>query len=160
MDGGEDTRKDAGEVYSLAIRHSIEDSTHGLKYPLLRLGSLLRLPERDREALTELGRIVIQKGDVEEVANRLRERGGVHPLAAAIASIVRYVELSSGGEDTREAMLGAVFGAYAGLESRQVGEAVQGAISGALAATTYTKLQEILESRSLSWREWSEIGTD
>ena len=84
----------------------------------------------------------------------------MHPLAAAIASIVRYVELSSGGEDTREAMLGAVFGAYAGLESRQVGEAVQGAISGALAATTYTKLQEILESRSLSWREWSEIGTD
>ena len=160
MAGSDDTGKDAGEAYRFAIRHSIEDSTRGLRYPLLRLGSLLQLPERDREALAELGRIVIQKGDVEEVANRIRARGGVHPLAVAIASIVHDAELSSGGEDTREAMLGAVFGAYAGLESRQVGEAVQGAISGALAAATYTKLQETLEARSHSWREWSEIGTE
>jgi hypothetical protein len=58
-------------------------------------------------------------------------------------------------------MLGAVFGAYAGLESSHIGadpqtRAVLGAIGGAVAATTYTELQKSLEARSLSWQEWSE----
>ena len=58
-------------------------------------------------------------------------------------------------------MLGAIFGAYAGLQSSEREDdpharAVLGAIGGAVAATTYTELQERLEARSLSWREWSE----
>ena len=53
-------------------------------------------------------------------------------------------------------MLGAIFGAYAGLESRQMGEAILGAIGGALAATTYSDLQKHLKESEVSWKEWSE----
>jgi hypothetical protein len=156
----QDIWEEAGEVYRSGIGFSIQDSALGLRYPLRRLGSLLRLPEQDREELTELGRIVIQEGDVGEVADRIRERQDASPLAVAVAAIVQEARFSGGG-DTRGAMLGAVFGAYAGLESSQTGDephvgAVLGAIGGALAVTTYTQLQEILEARSLSWREWSE----
>jgi hypothetical protein len=78
------------------------------------------------------------------------------------------VRASAFGPEARRrgALLGAVFGAYAGLESSFLGvrpiggdphtRAVIGAINGAVAATTYNELQERLEARSLSWREWSE----
>jgi hypothetical protein len=132
-----------------------------LRYPLRRLRALLSLPEQDAQELTELGRIVIQ-GDVGEVTDRIRQRQDASPLALAIANIVREARLS-GGEGRRGAMLGAVFGAYAGLESSESEDdpqvrAVLGAIGGALALTAHTQLQEMLEARfrSLSWREWSE----
>jgi hypothetical protein len=159
----QDIWQEAGEVYDFAINFSVQDSFRALRYPLLRINDLLRLPEqepkeglRGAEELTELGQIVIQEGDVGEVADRIRERQDASPLAVAIASIVQ----ASGGD--RRAMLGAVFGAYAGLESSQIRgydphvRAVLGAIGGALAVTTYTQLQGQLEARSLSWREWSE----
>ena len=152
--------EEAGEVYRLAFNFSGQDSARGLRYSLIRLGSLLDIPGRDMEELSELGRTVIQEGDVGEVADRIRERRGTSPLAVAIASIVRNAKLSNG--DPRAAMLGAVFGAYAGLETSQIigqnprANAILGAIGGALSATTNTRLQEILEARSLSWREWSE----
>jgi hypothetical protein len=149
----------AGEVYRQGLGLTIQDSTLGLRYPLRRLRAVLSLPEQDAQELTELGRIVIQEGDVVEVADRIKERPDASPLAVAIANIVQEARFS----DTRTAMLGAVFGAYAGLESSQIGDdpqvrAVLGAIGGALALTTHTQLQEMLEARfrSLSWREWSE----
>jgi hypothetical protein len=174
----QDIWQEAGEVYRFAIDFSVEDSARALRYPLLRLSNLLRLPEqepkkglRGAEELTELGQIVIQGGDVVEAADRIIERQDASPLAVTIASIVRASAF--GTEDRRRrAMLGAVFGAYGALkESTQTGgdphtkavreqetisRAVLGAIGGAVAATTYQELQEILEARSLSWREWSE----
>ena len=63
-------------------------------------------------------------------------------------------------------MLGAVFGAYAGVDVsqgsvREIGDDPQasivlGVIGGAVVATTYNELQSFLEASSLSWREWSE----
>jgi hypothetical protein len=152
---------EAGELYRFGIDLSIQDSEFGLRYPLLRLGSLLDLPEQEREELAELGRIVIQDGDVGEIAGRIMERQGASPLAVAIANIVQEARFFGGG-DMRGAMLGAVFGAYAGIDSSQTGDdravrAVLGAIGGALAASTYTRLQDMLEARSLTWREWSEL---
>jgi hypothetical protein len=96
------------------------------------------------------------------VAERIRQWQDASSLAVAIANIVREARFS-GGEDRRGAMLGAIFGAYAGLQSSERPDdpqvrAVLGAIGGALALTTHAQLQEMLEarSRSLSWREWSE----
>ena len=162
MSNSHNIGEEAGELYRSGIDFTIQDSEFGLRYPLLRLGSLLDLPEQEREELTELGRIVIQDGDVGEIAGRLRERQGASPLAVAIASIVQEARFFGGG-DTRGALLGAVFGAYAGIDSSQTGDdravrAVLGATGGALALTTHTQLQERLEARfrSLSWREWSE----
>ena len=159
--------QEAGEVYHSAIHFSVNDATRALRYPLLRLNNLLRLPEQEpmeghraAEELTELGQIVTQGGDVVEVADRIRERPHASPLVVAIASIMRAT--AGIPEDFRRgAMLGAVFGAYTGLESSHIGgdphaRAVLGAIGGAVAATTYTEVQERLEARSLSWREWSE----
>jgi len=164
----QDIGQEAGEVYRFAIDFSVEDSARALRYPLLRLNSeFFRLPEGsttglspEAEELTELGRILLQGGDGVEIADRIKEGQDASPLAVAIASIVKASAL--GREDSRRgAMLGAVFGAYAGLKSSHIGgdphtRAVLGAIGGAVAATTYTELQKSLEARSLSWQEWSE----
>jgi hypothetical protein len=154
--------EEAGEVYRSGMDFARQDAQFGLRYPLRRLRALLSLPEQDAQELTELGRIVIQGGDVGEVTDRLRQRQDASLLALAIANIVREARFSS-GEDSRGALLGAVFGAYAGLESSESEDdpqvrAVLGAIGGALALTTHTQLQEMLEARfrSLSWREWAE----
>jgi hypothetical protein len=163
-----DTRdiwEEAGRVYGSALQLSFQDSPNGLRYALLRLGSLLRLPDQDEEELAELGRVAIQEGDVKEAADRIRERQDASPLAVAIANIVEDARFfgEGGSGDTRGAMLGAVFGAYAGLPFSQTGEdfrarGVLMAIGGAVAITTYRRLQETLETRSLSWREYSETG--
>ena len=162
MSNSHNIGEEAGEVYRSGMGFARQDAQFGLRYPLRRLRALLSLPEQDAQQLTELGRIVIQGVDVGEVTDRIRQRQDASPLALAIANIVREARFS-GGEDRRGAMLGAVFGAYAGLESSESEDdpqvrAVLGAIGGALALTTHTQLQEMLEARfrSLSWREWSE----
>jgi hypothetical protein len=151
--------EEAGQVYRFGMNFALQDAQFGLRYPLRRLRALLSLPEQDAQELTELGQAVIQGGDVEGVADQIRQRQDASPLAIAIANIVQEARFS----DTRGAMLGAVFGAYAGLQSSEreddpQARAVLGAIGGALALTTHTQLQEMLEARfrSLSWREWSE----
>jgi len=154
----EDKRAEAAlEGVTFAFRQSIEDSMRGLRYPLRRL-SIVGLTERDAKELTELGQIVIQEGDVGEVAERIRARPGASPLAVTIASLVEGFANRQDAKEARELMLGALFGAYAGLGTRQMMDAVLGAIGGALAVTTYPVVQERLKERSLSWREWSELG--
>ena len=64
MSDTQDIGREAGEVYRSGLHVSLDDSRRALKYPLHRLGSLLDLPDQDREELIELGRIVIQKGEV------------------------------------------------------------------------------------------------
>jgi len=95
----QDIGQEAGEVYRFGMGFAREDSQFGLRYPLRRLRALLRLPEQDAQELTELGRIVIQEGNVEEVADRIRQRQDASPLAVAIASIVQASAL--GREDSR-----------------------------------------------------------
>ena len=155
MSDTEDMRGDKMlEAFFVTTRQKrlpFEDARRALRYPLLRL-SLVGLSQQDMKELTELGQAVIQEGDVREAARRIEERRGASPLAVVIANIVHNAEK----RDEREVMLGAIFGAYAGLESRQMGEAILGAIGGALAATTYSDLQKHLKESEVSWKEWSE----
>ena len=134
-------------------RLPLEDARNGFGYPLQRLG-LVGLSRRDMKELDELGEAVFQDGNVNEVAKRIWERQGASPLAIVIASIVNSVE----NNEKREAVVGAIFGAYAGLEPGRMREAVLGAIGGALAATTYSDLQKFLEEVEISWQRWSKMG--
>ena len=158
MSDTEDMRVDelleAFFVTKFQKRLPFEDARRGFGYPLQRL-SLVGLSRRDMKELTELGEAVFQDGNVNEVVKRIWERQGASPLAVVIASIVNSVEKN----DKREAVVGAIFGAYAGLESRRMREAVLGAIGGALAATTYSDLQEFLEEVEISWQRWSKMGS-
>jgi hypothetical protein len=137
----------------LQKRLPFEDARNGLGYPLRRL-SLVGLSPRDIEELTDLGQAVFQDGNVHEVAKRIWERQGASALAVVIANIVNSVEK----RDRREAVVGAFFGAYARLEPGRMREAVLGAIGGALAATTYSDLQDFLEEIEMSWQRWANIG--
>jgi hypothetical protein len=134
-------------------RLPFEDARNGLGYPLRRLG-VVGLSQRDIEELTELGQAVFQDGDVHGIAKRIWERQGASPLAVAIANIVNSVEK----HDKREAVVGAIFGAYTRLESGRMREAVLGAIGGALAATTYSDLQDFLGESEMSWQRWAKMG--
>ena len=155
MSDTEDIRGDklleAFSVMMLQRRLPFEDARRGLRYPLQRL-SLVGLSQQDMKELTELGQAVIQDGDVREAAKRIGERRGASPLAVVIAGVVHNAEK----RDEMEVMLGAIFGAFAGLESRRMSEAVLGAMGGALAATTYSDLQKHLKELEVSWQEWSE----
>ncbi len=126
--------------YTMGIDTIHEDSIDGFKYHLLRL-ELVGLSEQDREELSELARLAFQELDVAEAAGRIEQRESASELAVAIADIVRCAQGSK-----KAAMLGAVFGAYAGVHA--VGEnsdnrlqAVLGGIAGALAAsgTSFTE---------------------
>jgi hypothetical protein len=111
-----------------------EDSIDGFKYHLLRL-ELVGLSEQDREELNELARLAFQESEVAEAVERIKQRESASELAVAIADIVNTAQGSK-----KAAMLGAVFGAYSGLNA--VGEsgdnrlqAVLGGIAGAVAAS-------------------------
>jgi hypothetical protein len=131
----------------------IEDSLHGLRFPLQRL-VLVGLTERDVKELTDLGQAVIQEKNVGEAAKRIGDRREASPLAVVIAVIVRNAEK----RDAREVMLGAIFGAFVGLETRRPREAVLGAVGGALAATNSQALQKRLKGAGISWQEWAGLG--
>jgi hypothetical protein len=133
--------------YASGIGFLREDSTGGLRYHLLRL-SLVGLSEQDREELSELARLAFQGSDVAEAAGRIKQRESASELAVAIADIVSRAQ-----GNKKAALLGAVFGAYAGLEA--VGEnsdkrlqAVLGAIAGALAASATSFTEARLEQEA------------
>ena len=154
--------QEAGQLYNSALDLSFEDVGGGLRYALLRL-STQGLTEQDQEELAELGRLAIQELDVEQAANRIRERADARPLAVAIADIVRHATFSGegGGTSTKMAMLGAVYGAYAGMAFSPGGDdprgrSILGAIAGAIATSTNKVLQDTLEARS--WQGFLERG--
>lgn len=160
MSDTEDTRgKAIEETLNFAFGQSIHDLSRGLNDVLGRLGGFLELPRQDVEQLTELGRTVIQEGDVGEVAERIRARPGASDLAVTIAIIMQGVEFSSpeDAKAARERMLGTVFGAFAGVRTRRMREAVLGAMGGALAVTTYRGLHDMLKEDPSAWRAWSEM---
>lgn len=126
--------------YRQSIDTIHEDSIDGFKYHLLRL-EVVGLSEQDREELSGLAGLAFQELDVAEAAGRIEGRESASELAVAIANIVRWAQGSK-----KAAMLGAVFGAYAGVHT--VGEnsdnrfqAVLGGIVGALTAfaTSFTE---------------------
>jgi hypothetical protein len=100
---------EAGSAYNLVMSMSPEDvQSSRLSYLLLRLSSL-GLTEWDQVQLLELARFAFQELDVTEAVHRIRDTESASPLAVAIASIVLHAQPSK-----KMAMLGAVFGAYAG----------------------------------------------
>jgi hypothetical protein len=161
----EDTREEAEdlraeeieETLEFAFRQSVEDFSRGLSQTLGRL-RVVGLSTRDVEELRELVQMVIQKGDVDEVAERIMARQGASTLALTIASIMRGVEVSSeeGAKAARERLLATLLGAFAGLGTGRRRDAVLGAMGGALAVTTSSVIQERVERTLGSWRRWSE----
>jgi hypothetical protein len=161
----EDTREEAediraeelGETLESGFRQSFQDFPEGLGQTLGRL-RIVGLSTRDVEELGELGQMVIQKGDVEEVAKRIRARQGASTLALTIAIIMQDVEVSSqeGAKAARERLLATLLGAFAGLRTRRRRDAVLGAMGGALAVATSPVVQERVEQSLGSWRRWSE----
>ncbi len=138
---------------------SFGDARNGLIYALHRL-SILGLTVQDREPLRELARLAFQESDVTEAANEIKSRESASPLAVAIADIVAASFSRGGKEMTKMAMLGAVYGAYAGLkdgrlpEDERVIKGIQGAIAGAVAVSTSKFIQDHIEVEQ--WREFAE----
>ena len=162
MSETQDIWEEAGSLYNFALDFSFQDAGNGLRYALLRL-STQGLTKQDQEELAELGRLAIWELDVEQAANRIRERADASPLAVAIANIVRQASFfgAGGGTSTKMAMLGAVFGAYTGTAFSGGGgdphvRSVLGAIGGAVATSTNKILQDRLEAQS--WQEFLERG--
>jgi len=137
----------------------IRDLSRGLNDIVGRLGAFLELPRQDVEQLLELGRTVIHEGDVGKVAERIRARQDASDLALVIATMMQGVKISSpeDAKAARERMLGALFGAFVGIRTGRMREAVLGAMGGALAFSVYPILHEMLKENELSWRQWSEM---
>ena len=131
----------AGAHATTATAHSFDDARNGLHYVLLRL-SLLGLTEPERAQLEDLARLAFHAEDLTAAAAQITSSPTASPLAVAVADLVAQ---SPGAP--QHTLLGAVFGAYAGLETAgEPGEgsrwsAVLGAIAGAVAVTTTKWLQ-------------------
>src|SRR6266496_1558604 len=122
----------AGAYYKASFELTTEDARAGLKYHLRRL-SLLGLSEKDQKQLHDLAELAFRDQDVASPAGEIKGRKSASPLAVALADLI------SEATDRRMAVLGAVFGAYAGLSSdgeRKVADGILGAIAGVVAVTT------------------------
>ena len=160
MSDTEDPRaEELVEGLNSAFEQSLQVLHRGLNDTVGRLGGNLRLPMQDIDQLIELGRTVIHEGDVGKVAERIRVRQSASDLALVIATMMQGVEFSSPEEAkaARERMLGALFGAFVGIRTGRMREAVLGAMGGALAFSIYPILHEMLKENELSWRQWSEM---
>ncbi|MBI3423088.1 MAG: hypothetical protein HY011_09125 [Acidobacteria bacterium] len=134
----QDLAQAAGNQYANAHRLALDDARRGLKYMLLRL-SLLGLSHEEQHQLRQLARLACAGAEaaVLEAAEQIKERPTASPLAVALADIV----LAAPGQ--KEALLGALFGAYAGLgRGRNITGGITGAGAGALACATETLLQQ------------------
>jgi hypothetical protein len=143
-------QRGTGAAFGLAGENSLNDAQRRrLRYHLLRL-TAVGLRPLDVEELAELGRSAFLAGPTTAVADRIRQRPDASAVAVAIADIVAE---ASGAARQRDAFLGAVLGAYAGLHglSRNDKEtaAVVGAIGGGITATTCTVIRQILLDTSL-----------
>jgi hypothetical protein len=106
--------------------------------------------------LADLGRLALRELDVEKAANQIINRESASPLAGAIANILHTIGDAPGRISKRAAMLGAVSGAYAGMDdvgaagvssaSSAVLKGVVGAIAGACAVSTSTNLQDRMQA--------------
>jgi len=115
-----------------AIGLAMEDARLGLRYHLLRL-SLLGLTNQDQKRLRELARLIFSEADVSEIAARIARRKTASPMSVAMSDLI------ASAPDKRIALLGAIFGAYAGLSSAggpNVSDAIVGAIAGGAAIST------------------------
>lgn len=141
------------ENFQTAAGFGIEDAQlRRLRYHLLRLtaiqGGLTRDDVRD---LTELGRLAFGESELAETVERIKARPESSRLALAIADIVAT---GSPTAHPREAMIGAVLGAYASLGrikgADELTVATIGAIAGAVAVTTNNFIVEINDQQSWS----------
>jgi hypothetical protein len=140
----QDLAREAGNLYDNARNFASEDARLGLKYMLLRL-SLLGLSDHDQKQLRKLARLVFADADgaqeeAGQEAERIRSRKTASPLAVAITNIV------SSASEKKMAMLGAVFGAYAG-HGRNIASGILGAVAGVVAFSTNDLLQQHLEMK-------------
>lgn len=137
----EDFARDVRGNYRSVAEFTVEDAQlRRFQYHLLRLSSM-ELSREEIPDLLELGRLVFQGSDATSHLDKIRQRPGLSPLAAAIADIV-----AEGGRlgDHRAVLLGAVLGAYttligageSGGEKERHTAAIVGAIAGAAALST------------------------
>jgi len=141
----QDLAREAGNLYDNARNFASEDARLGLKYMLLRL-SLLGLSDHDQKQLRKLARLVFADADgaqeeAGQEAERIRSRKTASPLAVAITNIV------SSASEKKMAMLGTVFGAYAGLGRNNITSGILGAVGGGVACSTNDLLQQHLEMK-------------
>jgi len=123
--------REAANQYLNARGLAFEDARLGLKYMLLRL-SLLGLSTEDQKQLRKLARLAFADEDVTPEADRIKNRKTASPLAVAIAGIV------TSAPEKKAALLGAVFGAYAGLGApgSKFTRGIQAAVAGAVTLST------------------------
>ncbi len=146
----------AGDHFRFSADFSFEDAgPQRLRYHLLRL-TVAGLKEQDVEDLGELGRLAFQDSDVTEQAKKIMERPDASRLARAIADIVRQAGVVRGLVKPREALFGAVLGAYAGLQNveglDQMSVATLGAIDGAIAMSTSRFIEHNIDRQA--WFEY------
>src|SRR5262245_23357571 len=138
-----DFAREAGNLYSHTRGLAFEDARLGLKYMLLRL-SLLGLTQEDQKRLRKLAQLVFADPDdaeeVEREVDQIRNHKDTSPLAVAIANIVAIAP------EKKLALLGAIFGAYAGLGTR--GRNTIGGIHGAVAGGRRASHQQISSAAS------------
>jgi hypothetical protein len=137
----EELSGDAGERFHSGDGFAFQDAMqHRLRYHLLRL-TVVGLSQDEVGPLVELARVAFDGEDVTAAAAAIRERAGATPLAATIAAITERAAPGGGSRgEPADVLLGAVLGAYAGVQGSldpdrgQV--AVLGAVGGAIAAST------------------------
>lgn len=148
--------KDAADHFNLVADFSFGDAERQrLRYHLLRLTGV-GLTDEDVEDLSELGRLAFQESDVTKQVAKIKRRAGASPVARVIASIVESARSVPGGVSLKAVLLGAVLGAYTGLQQvsgmDRSAVAALGAIGGAVAVSTRAHIEERIHNQS--WADY------